>query len=81
MAGAPLVAGWIAHLAFWALLAFGLFTQELRPRSATVFLGVWGLGSGLCRSALCRHGRWFVAPFVAVLESCWFWCCLRATFD
>jgi len=39
--GSPLVAGWIAHIAFWSLIACGLATQELALRGTAIFLGLW----------------------------------------
>ena len=41
MVGSPIVAAWIAHLAFWTLLIWGLAVGELGVRSTIVILCVW----------------------------------------
>jgi hypothetical protein len=41
MGGSPVVAGWIAHVAFWTLLALGVMVRELRARSTVVILCLW----------------------------------------
>ena len=32
---------WIAHVAFWSLIVWGVVSGELRKRSAAVFVMVW----------------------------------------
>ena len=66
--GSPAVAAWIAHLAFWALLAYGLVVQELTPRRLVVFLLLW-LG-GLLGLSYAPYGpvRAMFSSFVAVLD-------------
>ena len=39
MDGTPVVAAWIAHLAFWVLLSLGIFVGELGRKSVIVTLG------------------------------------------
>jgi len=41
MVGSPVIAGWIAHVAFWTLLAWGVMVRELRGRSTIVILCLW----------------------------------------
>ena len=44
MVGSPVVAGLIAQLLFWLLLALGWRTGELGPRGALLFLVLWLAG-------------------------------------
>ena len=39
--GSPLIAGWIAHLAFWGLMLLGVLSGELRAKLTVVFLLLW----------------------------------------
>jgi len=39
--GSSLLAGWIALVAFWSLIAWGLATQDLALRGTAIFLGLW----------------------------------------
>jgi hypothetical protein len=67
MVGTPLVAGWIAELAFWALLGVGFFSGELRGRSVAMFVIVWALGFvGLPHLGSTRV--LLVTPYVGVLD-------------
>ena len=36
--GAPMVAGWIAHITFWTLLVVGAWSQDLGPKLLATFL-------------------------------------------
>jgi hypothetical protein len=38
------VAAWIAHLAFWMLVPYGWFWEELRGAGVAVFLTLWAAG-------------------------------------
>jgi hypothetical protein len=38
------VAAWIAHVTFWLLLGYGSAWDEIGPRGAAVFVGLWLLG-------------------------------------
>jgi len=37
----PVIAAWLAHVAFWALLICGVIIRELGVRSSSVSLGFW----------------------------------------
>lgn len=64
--GSEGLASWVAHGAFWALLAIGWFSDELGLVGAAIFLGLWLCGFfGL---PLLPYGAAFFAPFVAVLD-------------
>ena len=39
--GSPLIAGWIAHLAFWCLVLWGVMSGEVRISLAAIFLILW----------------------------------------
>jgi hypothetical protein len=39
--GSVAIAGWIASVAFWALLAYGWAVDELHARSITIVLALW----------------------------------------
>lgn len=61
------VAGWIAQIAFWAILLLGVTFGELGRRSLSVFLVLWTFGFfGLPR--LSSDAAPFVTPYVAVLD-------------
>ena len=38
------IAGWIAYGAFWVLLPYGWFFDELTPRGIVIFLVLWLAG-------------------------------------
>ncbi len=64
--GSPLIAGWIAHLAFWLLVIWGNISGELRTKVAATFLILWLAGMfGLPRVP---YGAGLVTPLVAVLD-------------
>ncbi len=64
MSGSPVVAAWIAHLAFWVLLVVGY--EELGIRRLGVFVAAWLAGYlGLPHI---RYGGLLFAPFVALLD-------------
>lgn len=63
--GAPLVAGWIAQVAFWTLLIVGAWSEELGPRMIATFLVLWGVSVfGLTYLSLPAG---LSTPFVAIL--------------
>jgi len=39
--GSIAIAGWIAVIGFWVLLAYGWFWDELGPTGVGVFIGLW----------------------------------------
>jgi hypothetical protein len=39
--GSPLVAGWIAHIAFWVLIVLGAVSGDLRTKGVTTFVTLW----------------------------------------
>ena len=64
--GSPSISAFIAHSAFWALLAWGIADGELRGRGIAIFLLFWALGFfGLPCAA---YGASLVAPYVAFLD-------------
>jgi hypothetical protein len=38
------IAAWIAHLAFWILLPYGWFWDELSGRGVAAFVALWAAG-------------------------------------
>ena len=66
MMGSPAIGAWVAHLAFWILTGWGLFTGELSPRAAAVFLLLWL--AGFFGLPYAPYGAALFAPFVAVLD-------------
>ena len=42
--GSAGVAAWVAHIAFWLLLAYGCILGELRARSSIAFVALWLAG-------------------------------------
>jgi hypothetical protein len=64
--GSEGLAAWLAHGAFWALLAIGWFSGELGARGTAVFLLLWLAGFfGLPYLA---YGEALFAPFVALVD-------------
>ena len=64
MIGTPLVAAWIAHVAFWVLLA--LAARAGRWRTIGVFAVLWL--SGYIASGQIAALTLFFMPYVAVLD-------------
>lgn len=62
--GSLFVAGWIAHVVFWALLIIG--REELWPRKTVVFVLLWGMGYLLL--PMLTNGELWFTPLVAVLD-------------
>jgi hypothetical protein len=68
MIGSAGVASWIAHAAFWVLIAWGVAAGELALRRAAVFLLLWLTGLfGLPRLPY-EPARAMFSSFVAVLD-------------
>ena len=59
-------AWWVAHGAFWILLAIGWFAGEIGPRAISLFVTLW-LG-GLFGMPFLPYGGQLFAPYVAVLD-------------
>lgn len=60
------IAALIAHGAFWVLLVYGWFWDEVGPRSATILLVLWLVGYfGL---PFIRYGDAMFSSFVAMLD-------------
>jgi len=66
MIDSPVVAGWIAHVAFRTLLFLGIARSELRWVGSGVFLALWIAGFVGARSF--EAGGLFFVPYVAVLD-------------
>ena len=64
MIGTPLIAGWVAHVAFWVLLA--LAAKAARWRVIGVFVAVWVIGYVAAGQVMAL--TLFFMPFVAVLD-------------
>ena len=64
MIGSPQVAWWIAHAAFWILLA--LAVRDRRWRTIIVIGGLWVIGYIASRQVASL--ALFFMPFVAVLD-------------
>jgi len=64
MIGSPLVASWIAHVAFWVLLA--LAVRAARWRTVGVMGALWIIGY-VASSQIAALNLFFM-PFVAVLD-------------
>ena len=67
MTGSASLAGYVAHVLFWAVLAIGSAFGELGRRAVVVFVVLWIFGVfGFPR--LSDTGGVFVTPYVAVLD-------------
>lgn len=66
--GSPAVAAWIAHLAFWGLLVYGLVVHELSPKRLAIFLTLWLVGLIALPYAPYEPARAMFSSFVAVLD-------------
>jgi hypothetical protein len=64
--GSAGLAAWVAHAAFWALLAIGWFSDELGLLGTAVFLVLWL--SGFFGLPFLPYGAGLLPPFVAVLD-------------
>ena len=66
MIGSTLVAALIAHTAFWMLLAWGVFTVELRLRGALIAVLFWI--AGYFTLPLIPYGAAMFLSYVALLD-------------
>jgi hypothetical protein len=64
--GSPAVAALIAHLAFWFLLPYGWFWQEVTGRGVVLFLALWV--GGLYGLPYMPYGAALFSSYVAVLD-------------
>jgi hypothetical protein len=64
MIGSPLVGWWIAHVAFWVLLAMAV--RAARWRTVAVFIVLWVVG--YVATGQIPALSLFFMPFVAVLD-------------
>jgi hypothetical protein len=65
--GSPAVAAWIAHVAFWVLLARGWMSGELRIRGTIIALSLW-LTAYIGLPFLLPHGPGLFPSFIAVVD-------------
>ena len=64
--GSPTVAAFIAHVAFWTLVVYGVAVGELKAKGVTAFLLVWLVGRfGL---PYLPYGAAMFSSFVAALD-------------
>jgi len=66
--GSQAVAGFIAHLAFWGLLAYGWTTVALSVAQAMVILALWIGGAVLLPHAPYEPMRAMFSSYVAMLD-------------
>ena len=64
--GSAAVAAWIAHVAFWTLLAYGWMWREIDAKRAAVFLILWVGGLYILPTIL--SGALPFSSFVAILD-------------
>ena len=64
--GSPAVAAWIAHVAFWVLIATGWMSDDLSSRGALIVLALWVIA--YVSLPLLPYGAAFFPSFVAVLD-------------
>jgi hypothetical protein len=60
------LAALLAHTAFWVLLAYGWFGEDLGPRGVAIFLGLWT--AGLFGLQLIPNGDGMFFSYVALLD-------------
>jgi hypothetical protein len=56
----------VAHLAFWVLLVYGWFWDEIGPRGIAVFLALWI--AGVMALPLAPYGSAMFPSYVALLD-------------
>ena len=64
--GSPAIAALIAHIAFWFLLLYGWFWQEVTGRGVLVFLALWLAGLG--GLPYLPYGAALFSSYVAALD-------------
>jgi hypothetical protein len=62
MAGTPLIAAYVAQIAFWSLLVGAALTGSVRELGLAVFLGLWTVG---------YFGLPHLAPWTGLLVTPW----------
>ena len=67
----PGIAALIAHVAFWFLLAYVWFWDEVTPRTATILVTLWVAGSFALPFA--PYGAALFPSYVAVLDIALVW--------
>jgi len=67
MVGTPVLAAWVAQLAFWALLVLGVVNGVLTKVGAAVFVVLWSVGY-FGFPWLASWAGLFVTPWLAVLD-------------
>lgn len=66
--GSPVIAAWIAHLAFWGLVLYGWALGELNLKRLAIFLLLWLAGRIGLPYAPYEPARAMFSSFVAVLD-------------
>jgi hypothetical protein len=64
--GSVSVATWIAHFAFWVLLAYGWFWEEIGLKGLVILIVLWL--AGLFGLPFVPYGAGLFSPFVAILD-------------
>ena len=64
--GSATVGAWIAHLAFWVVLAWAWAAEELRARGVAIFALLWIAGFIVLRYV--SYGGGLFTPYVAALD-------------
>jgi hypothetical protein len=64
--GSPVIAGWIAHGAFWSLLVWGWTRDDLSVKGIAIFLLLWV--TGFYGLPYLPYGAAMFSSFVAVLD-------------
>jgi hypothetical protein len=57
----------LGHVAFWVLIIWGWAADGLTLATRLTFLALW-LAGYVAFPHLLRHGEWWFAPYVAVLD-------------
>jgi len=65
--GSGVVAAWVAHVSFWAILCLGTISGEIRRTAAAVFLGLWAIGYFVLPRISPFSGL-LVTPYLAILD-------------
>jgi hypothetical protein len=66
--GSPLLAAWIAHLAFWGLLVYGWIHQELDLKRIALLVGFWLTAGAVLSFIPLAPARGMFSSVVAVLD-------------
>ena len=66
--GSPAAAAWIAHVAFWILLAYGVAVGELRQKGAALSVALWCVGLIGLPYVPYEPVRAMFSSFVAILD-------------